>query len=369
MTLGAFLSSLAAGLFAIWFGRKHGLYLACVLSIVSCIIQIATTNKGVVYLGRLLLGAANGFYAIFSTVYLSEAAPTHLRGVITALFKFWIQIGQIIGTVIVNYTKTRLDKTCYQIPLGCLFIIPVFLSIALFFVPESPRYLLYHGKDAEARKALEIIRADSVSQEYIELEWVEMIHGREEENKSAKSESWINMFRGADLRRSLLCYGTIAMQTACGIWFVIPYQTYFFTIVGVTKPFEYSIMNTCLGFAGVVCGMIAMRHFVGRRTILMFGAVASGLCQLSTAIAWSVDATASSTTKVVIGFWAIYYYIYGATVGTATYPVASEVVSNKLRAWTVGSATSLGYVLAWLCNFCTPYFINPTELNWVRFIE
>lgn len=365
MTLGAFTSSLAAGPFAIWLGRKQGLYVACVLSVVSCIMQITTTTKGVVYLGRLLLGAANGFYASFSTIYLAESAPAHLRGVITALFTFWIQIGNIIGTIIDYYTQTRLDKSAYQIPLGCLFIVPVLLVIALPFIPESPRYLLYRGKDTEARKSLEFLRSNSVSQEYIEFEWAEMIRGREEENKHATGARWVDMFRGVDLRRTLLCYGAIAIQTACGIWFAIPYQTYFYAIIGVKKPFLYSIMNTCLGFSGVICGMVVMRHFLGRRPILIAGAIVVGLCQLATAIAWSVDATASSTLNILIGCWAVFFFFYGGSVGTASYPVATEAVSNRLRAWTVGSATSLSYVLAWVCSFCTPYFINPTQLNWV----
>jgi hypothetical protein len=43
-----------------------------------------------------------------------------------------------------NYTKHYLDKWSYQIPLGCLYIVPVFLTIGLFFVPESPRE--YHQR-------------------------------------------------------------------------------------------------------------------------------------------------------------------------------------------------------------------------------
>jgi hypothetical protein len=58
-------------------------------------------------------------------------------------------------------------------------------------------------------------------------------------------------------------------------------------------------------------------------------------------------------------------FIYDACVGVAAFPLANELVSSRLRAWTVGSANALGYFLAWLVGFCSPYFINPQDLNWV----
>ena len=157
----------------------------------------------------------------------------------------------------------------------------------------------------------------------------------------------------------------IACQTASGVWFLIGYQTYFLSIAGITKAFEFSIMNTCIGFLGVNFGMYAIRHLVGRRSILIFGALACGLCELATAIAASVNMASEETGKVLIAFTALFMFFYNGCVGAASYPVATEVVSSRLRAWTVGTATSLGYVLAWLTGFCTPYFINPEDLNWV----
>lgn len=139
LTLGSFLSSLFAGAFATWLGRRQGLWVACALNAVACAIQIATTNKGVLYFGRLLLGFANGFLVTFSNVYTAEASPAHLRGVMVALFAYWVNIGSIVGSVVDNYTATRLDRGSYQIPIGCLYIVPAFLGVALFFVPESPR--------------------------------------------------------------------------------------------------------------------------------------------------------------------------------------------------------------------------------------
>ncbi|KIX01019.1 uncharacterized protein Z518_10085 [Rhinocladiella mackenziei CBS 650.93] len=364
LTLGSFLSSLLAGFFGSYFGRKHAIWLACALNAVACAIQIATTSKGVIYLGRLLLGIANGFLVTFSNVYTAEASPAHLRGVIVALFAFWVNIGSILGSTVNNFTKRRMDKASYQIPLGCLYIVPTILAIGLCFVPESPRFLLHHGKEARAKKSLIQLRGSALTNEELEIEWAEMLLGMEEEKKNVVSVGWIDMFRGTDLRRTLLCYGMIACQSASGIWFLIAYQTYFLQQGGVTKAFEYTIMTTCMGFVGVNVGMFAMRHLLGRRSILMIGATACGLSQLSTAITASVSPNPQTTANVLTAFTALFKFFYNACVGAASYPVATEVVSTRLRAWTVGTATALGYILAWLVSFCSPYFINPAELGW-----
>lgn len=175
------------------------------------------------------------------------------------------------------------------------------------------------------------------------------------------------MHVGADLRRTLLCFGVIGTQAGSGSWFVIAYTTYFFGIAGITKNFQYSIMNTCIGFLGVNCGMYAIRHLVGRRFILIFGSMACGLAYLGMAVADSVAGETVSSGKALVAFVAIYQFFYNGCVGAASYPVATELVSSRLRAWTVGSATAIGYVLAWLTSFCTPYFINPQDLNWVSY--
>ena len=159
----------------------------------------------------------------------------------------------------------------------------------------------------------------------------------------------------------------IACQGASGAWFIISYGTYFMLVSGlnVSDAFKFSIMTTSIGFIGVNVGMYLMRHVWGRRTILMAGATFAGLCHLSFAVAATAAPNSIYLRNCIIAFISLFKFGYNGGVGAASYPVATELVSTRLRAWTVGSATSLGYFLAWLISFCTPYFINPKNLNWV----
>jgi MFS family permease len=79
MNLGACVSAIAAGAFGGYFGRKSALWLACLVCYVAVALQIGSTSRVGLYIGRLLLGFSNGFLVVFSTVYCSEAAPAHLR--------------------------------------------------------------------------------------------------------------------------------------------------------------------------------------------------------------------------------------------------------------------------------------------------
>jgi hypothetical protein len=283
--------------------------------------------------------------------------------IMVGLFSFYVNLGSIIGSIVDNYTSRYLSKLSYQIPLACMFIVPVLLGTALFFVPESPRWLLHHDRHDEARKALERLRFDHGDR--LELEWAEMIRGVAEEQRLSRSSGFVDLFRGNDLRRTLLCWGTIASQSASGVWFFIGYQTYFLTLAGITKAFEYTIMNACIGFIGVHLGLFSMNKLFGRRTIMIAGAIACGLCELACGIASSVEPNSAATGNVLVAFTALFMFCYNAGVGVATSPLATELVSSRLRAWTVGSANALGYFLAWLVGFCSPYFINPQDLNWV----
>jgi hypothetical protein len=104
---------------------------------------------------------------------------------------------------------------------------------------------------------------------------------------------------------------------------------------------------------------------MGRRTILMTGAITQGLSMLGLAISATVAPGTFAARNCLIAFIALYQFSYNAFVGDASYPTATELVSTRLRSWSVGSAISIGYLLAWLTSFFSPYFINPENLNWV----
>ncbi|KAK3688654.1 general substrate transporter [Podospora appendiculata] len=365
--LGGLISSLASGLLSTYVGRRPGLWIACLFTLIGVAIQMSTDNKGAIYLGRFVLGLGNGFLQTFSNIYCAEVAPAHLRAIMVGLSTEWILIGSILAAAITNATQVRLDKSSFQIPLGVLLVLPVVLAVGLFFVPETPRYLIDRGQSGAARRALEMLRGSSLRPEELELEFVEMVKGIEEEKRLAGTLGPLDVFRETDRRRTLLCLGvSTADSGGSGAWFLIPYVTYFMLISGVPvrDVFHYYIINTCLGLVVCNAGLFLMRHVCGRRTFLMLGAALNGLCMLGLAVSSTVVTSPDTARACLVAFVSLFLIVYSLATGVATRPVATELVSTRLRAWSFGLTVAVGHLNIWLVSFCTPYFINPENLHW-----
>lgn len=88
MTLGAFISASLAGVVAAKLGRKMCLWLACLACCVANIIMMTTTHIGALYVGRLVIGLANGYFMSFSQLYIQESSPAKYRGLFMSCFQF-----------------------------------------------------------------------------------------------------------------------------------------------------------------------------------------------------------------------------------------------------------------------------------------
>jgi SP family sugar:H+ symporter-like MFS transporter len=75
MTLGAFLSSSCAGIFATKLGRRQCLWLASALCCAANVVMMTTTSLAGLYAGRLLIGIANGWFMTFSQLYIQVCLP------------------------------------------------------------------------------------------------------------------------------------------------------------------------------------------------------------------------------------------------------------------------------------------------------
>ena len=219
MTLGAFLSSATAGIVAKKFGRRHCLWAACVLCCVANIIMMVTTSIGVLYLGRLLIGLANGYFMTFSQLYIQESSPAKYRGLFLSVFQFCTSFGTLIGTII-NWRTANMDgKPAYLIPLGLIYIVPCIIAVGLFFIPESPRWLILQGKYDQGLKALVWLRpvaADTTAEADVIRTAIE------QEREMGTSVGFLDMFRNpVDRRRTTLSVCAVTLQAASGAMFII----------------------------------------------------------------------------------------------------------------------------------------------------
>lgn len=136
-----------------------------------------------------------------------------------------ITIGLLIAAIVVNGTKDINSEACYRIPIGIQFIWAAILSGGLFFLPESPRYLILKGRDDEARRSLGRLLATAPDSEEVQAEYVDIATNLEAE-REVGATSYLDCFRMGPGKNCLrVCTGIAlqAWQQLTGINFIFYY--------------------------------------------------------------------------------------------------------------------------------------------------
>lgn len=184
LELGAWLGTLLSGFLAESISRKYGVLVAVSVFVLGVVIQAtAITSSGAnsILAGRFITGMGVGSLAMIVPIYNSEVAPPEVRGALVALqqlaicfgimVSFWIDYGTnfIGGTALGSQSDAS-----WMVPI-CLQIAPaLILFFGMLFMPFSPRWLVHHGREQEARRVLANLRGLPQDHELVELEFLEI---------------------------------------------------------------------------------------------------------------------------------------------------------------------------------------------------
>lgn len=125
----------------------------------------------------------------------------------------------LIGTVVDWATAKRPDRSSYLIPLAVIYVIPAFLAVCLFFIPESPRWLIERGQFDEGCKSLYWLRPVKEDAEHEAAEIQRAIELERESKSDARF--WDMIMNPIDRRRTLLSIGAVSLQNVPGSMFII----------------------------------------------------------------------------------------------------------------------------------------------------
>ena len=362
MNVGGFLSAVVMYFLGGHLSRRVGLWLGCALGVLSVTIMVCVTSLGGLYAGRLFLGMSNGFFVPYSVMYMAEAAPSLLRGPIVGMSVFQISLGSLFGIMVDNYTNGYGGDKSWQIPLGVMYIVPVFLAILRLFLPDTPRYYVMKGRGDDALRAMRRLRGIS-DEAFLRAEVDDIRNAYEIEKQLHAGVHLRDMFRGPDLRRTLLCYGTTIGGTATGVTFLAGFSVYLFVQANIGAPFTWLIVAIAIALTGNMLAFPAMRVF-GRRELLVWCSVISSACMFGMAIVYSVLGPTEIAGKALVALSIVLTWFYGVGQGPVMWALSVEIPSQRLRSQTVGTATGLNFIAGWLTAFFTPYFINSDQLNW-----
>jgi MFS transporter, SP family, sugar:H+ symporter len=143
--------------------------------------------------GRIVNSLALGVISNTVPAYQAECAPSRIRGTLVNFYQFSLGVGATLVNTANWGMHDRTDQWAYRMVIILQFIVPIVLGIGSLFIPESPRWLVGHGRDADAKVVLKWLRRGTAD-ELVDQE-VQLLVAAEEENKQHFSNSWIECFR------------------------------------------------------------------------------------------------------------------------------------------------------------------------------
>ncbi|WWC91664.1 uncharacterized protein L201_006610 [Kwoniella dendrophila CBS 6074] len=316
---------------------------------------------------EILAGIPWGVFQSIAINYASEVCPIPLRGYLTCYANFCWGWGQLIGIGVIRSMFDRTDQWAYRIPYGVQWVWPPLILIGVIFAPESPWWLVRQNRIEDAKHSLKRLTSSKRNPEFDLDETIDMIrHTTELEKDMTSGSSYLDCFKGIDLRRTEIVCAIWAIQNLSGNTFS-NYSTYFFKQAGLdgTIAYDFAMGQYGINMAGTFGAWFLMSLGLGRRKLLLSGLVGLSISLFVMGFIGLVPDShkhaASLATGTMMLVWAVNYQL---SVGTIAYSLVGEISSRRLAIKTVALGRAAYNVVAIINNVLTPYMINPTAWNW-----
>ncbi|KAL3437117.1 general substrate transporter [Aspergillus tetrazonus] len=373
LSAGTFFGAIIAGDLADWFGRRTTIISGCGIFMVGVALQTASTTVALLVVGRLIAGFGVGFVSAILILYMSEIAPRKVRGAIVSGYQFCVTVGLMLASCVDYGTENRTDSGSYRIPIGLQLLWAIILAVGLFLLPESPRYYVRKGDVSSAAKVLARVRDQDVESDYVKEELAEIVANNEYEMslipQGGYFATWFNCFRGSiwspnsNLRRTILGTSLQMMQQWTGVNFVFYFGTTFFTNLGtISDPFLISMITTIVNVFSTPISFYTMEK-IGRRPLLLWGALGMVICQFIVAIAGVVDGSNTKTVSAQIAFICIYIFFFASTWGPGAWVVIGEIYPLPIRSRGVALSTASNWLWNCIIAVITPYMVDEDKGN------
>lgn len=386
MPAGSFVACLVAPYFSDNFGRRVSLHLCAVFWMIGAVLQCASQDLAMLCVGRVISGIGVGFGSSVTPVYCSELAPPKIRGAIGGLFQFSVTLGIMIlffigyGAHFINGAGSfRLTWGIELVPGTCLFM-------AVFFLPESPRWLALHDRWEESENIVARVGAKGDRENAQVRIQLEEIKEQVELEKEAESFQLKDLFRPKTRLKTIVGMLAQMWQQMCGMNVMMYYIVYIFTMAGykggavlVSGSIQY-VLNVVMTIPALF-----LMDKCGRRPVLLIGgafmaawlfAVAGLLATYS--IPYPNGYEGDKTVRIAIpkkdkpaasGVIACSYLFvcsFAPSWGVCIWIYCAEIFNNTERAKGSGLCTAIN----WIFNFALALFVPSAfkNLTWKTYI-
>lgn len=261
---------------------------------------------------------------------MAEIAPENVRGAIVGMSIVLINTAAIVASGVNWAMSTEMSAMSFRLPLGLGILFPLILFVGLFFVDDSPTWYLTKSRDSDALRSLRSVRSGYPETEI--LAEFEALKAQASIREDEAKVPWMDIFRGTNLRRSLLAMSIGNMQQLSGIAFATNYATIFLaTVSGNVSPFLLTMVGAILAFAGAITGIYLVDR-VGRRTLALSTFTMVFCIDLVVGVLGFMDYTGNpSIAKAIASMCMLFSFFFAAGFGPLTYVVSAEIPTARLR--------------------------------------
>lgn len=346
--IGCILGASYSGRLGDKFGRKKILLVVSILFGISAIGSGLSNSIPTFIIYRILGGIAVGGASVLAPMYIAEVSPAHLRGRMVSLNQLTIVIG-ISMAYFSNYFLLATGENAWRWMFAAEAVPAILFFLALFIVPESPRWLVARKEDTKAHSFLSKIAGS----DFADFELSEIKKSLSGAEKRGTLKEVFNK------KYSLILFLGIFLavfQQWSGINVIFFYAPDIFAKadLGVDAAL---FQTTLVGLMNIVFTILAMRVIdkIGRKKLMLIGAAGMVICYALIGYLFEIERTNDwMLLTLIIVTPAFFAFGLGPTV----WVVLSEIFPNKIRGAAMSVATFSLWVACYVLTLTFPILVD-----------
>src|SRR5215217_2503706 len=335
LLLGAVFGALFGGPLADRIGRRRAIMTAAAIFLIGSLASALATGATFLAIARFVLGLAVGGAGMVVPVYIAESSPSRVRGSLVSLQQFLITVGILLSYGI-NYLLADAQAWRWMLALG---VVPALaLLVGMFFLPESPRWLVGMDRDDEARAVLARTRESDTA---VEEEISSISSAEHAEERTTYRDLLKRRYRPA------LTVGVAFINQMVGVNAVIYYAPSILSDAGFGDSGAI-LATTGVGLVNCLVTGAALLSIdrIGRRPLLLAGTGGVTLSLIVLGLAYLLPPQTTLVNIILVVGLMVYIASFAASLGICIWLLNSEVYPLEVR----GKGSATGSITHWVLD-------------------
>lgn len=353
--VGSIIGVACAGMLSDYLGRKKTMLIAAVLfsvSAIGCCLCVGF-NDLVAY--RIIGGVGIGVVSIVSPIYISEISPAKIRGTMVSLYQLAVTMGLLLA-YLVNFVILKDASTAqysgffqwafaeqmWRGMLGSETVVALLFFAVIFFIPESPRWLMVKGQDT---RALNIFRRLKADEDGAREEYAITMSSIEGEVKS----EWSALREPGIIKAVLIGSAIAILGQFMGVNAVLYYGPDIFADAGLAAE-DSSFSTVLVGVVNMLTTVLAVFIIdkVGRKKLIWYGVTSMIVCLIAIGTIFLMGAGG----LILLVFFLLYIFSQAISISAVVFVLLSEMYPNRVR----GIAMSIAGLALWVGTYLIGQF-------------